>query len=136
MWQCAKKQKKIKKRTEKNQKELDRADAVRDCRLAELIRVQTMAKPRKTLVNRRDFLRNAAVGAAVLAAASEAPGSEPTPVRPPGTPPAMSQTAEVGTPSSAEVLTANRTGSDFMVDVIKSLGIEYICANPGSVRGF
>jgi len=132
MWQCAKKQKKIKKRTEKNQKELDRADAVRDCRLAELIRVQTMAKPRKTLVNRRDFLRNAAVGAAVLAAASEAPGSEPTPVRPPGTPPAMSRTAEVGTPSSAEVLTANRTGSDFMVDVIKSLGIEYICANPGS----
>jgi hypothetical protein len=44
----------------------------------------------------------------------------------------MSQTAEVGTPSSAKVLTANRTGSDFMVDVIKSLGIEYVCANPGS----
>ncbi len=31
-----------------------------------------------------------------------------------------------------EVLTADRTGSDFMVDVIKSLGIEYVCANPGS----
>jgi acetolactate synthase-1/2/3 large subunit len=30
------------------------------------------------------------------------------------------------------VLTADRTGSDFMVDVLKSLGFEYICANPGS----
>ena len=31
-----------------------------------------------------------------------------------------------------EVLTADRTGSDFMVDIIKSLGFEYICSNPGS----
>jgi thiamine pyrophosphate-dependent acetolactate synthase large subunit-like protein len=35
-------------------------------------------------------------------------------------------------PSGVEVLTADRTGSDFMVDVIKSLGFEYIFANPGS----
>jgi thiamine pyrophosphate-dependent acetolactate synthase large subunit-like protein len=44
----------------------------------------------------------------------------------------MSPEAETGTPSTAEVLTADRTGSDFMVDVIKSLGFEYVCANPGS----
>jgi len=44
----------------------------------------------------------------------------------------MSPAAEVGTPSPTEVLTADRTGSDFMVDVIKSLNIEYICSNPGS----
>ena len=31
-----------------------------------------------------------------------------------------------------DVLTADDPGSDFMVDVIKSLGIEYVAANPGS----
>jgi thiamine pyrophosphate-dependent acetolactate synthase large subunit-like protein len=44
----------------------------------------------------------------------------------------MSREAEAGDPSSVEVLTTDRPGSDFMVDVIKSLGIEYVCANPGS----
>ena len=45
----------------------------------------------------------------------------------------MSPAAEVGTPAaSADVLTLERPGSDFMVDVIKSLGFEYIFANPGS----
>jgi len=44
----------------------------------------------------------------------------------------MSPAAEVETPARAEVLTVERTGSDFMVDVIKSLGIEYVCSNPGS----
>ncbi len=44
----------------------------------------------------------------------------------------MSREAETGNPSSVEVLTTDRPGSDFMIDVIKSLGIEYVCANPGS----
>jgi thiamine pyrophosphate-dependent acetolactate synthase large subunit-like protein len=39
---------------------------------------------------------------------------------------------EEGTAPHVEVLTAERSGSDFMVDVIKSLGIEYVCSNPGS----
>ena len=30
------------------------------------------------------------------------------------------------------MLTVDRSGSDFMVDVIKSLGFEYVAANPGS----
>ena len=33
---------------------------------------------------------------------------------------------------SVEVLTADHPGSDFMVDVLKALGFEYIFANPGS----
>jgi benzoylformate decarboxylase/acetolactate synthase-1/2/3 large subunit len=33
---------------------------------------------------------------------------------------------------SVEVLTVDRPGSDFMVDVIKALGFDYIFANPGS----
>ena len=34
--------------------------------------------------------------------------------------------------SGVEVLTTDSCGSDYMVDVIKSLGFEYVCANPGS----
>src|ERR1019366_4972217 len=44
----------------------------------------------------------------------------------------ISPEAELRALPHAEVLTAERTGSDFMVDVIKSLGIDYVCANPGS----
>jgi len=34
--------------------------------------------------------------------------------------------------AKAEVQTTERPGADFMVDVFKSLGFEYVCANPGS----
>jgi thiamine pyrophosphate-dependent acetolactate synthase large subunit-like protein len=44
----------------------------------------------------------------------------------------MLREAETGTPAPVEVLTLERSGADFMVDVFKSLGFEYICANPGS----
>jgi thiamine pyrophosphate-dependent acetolactate synthase large subunit-like protein len=44
----------------------------------------------------------------------------------------MSRADEVEEPSDAEVLTTDRSGSDFMVDVLKSLGLEYVAANPGS----
>ncbi len=91
-----------------------------------------MAKQKNNGIPRRDFLRNAAAGAAALAAAPTLPAKQPAPERGTTPPPAMSPEAEVGTPSPAEVLTADRTGSDFMVDVIKSLNIEYICSNPGS----
>src|SRR5204862_6352234 len=41
--------------------------------------------------------------------------------------------AETRPPSPrADVYTTDRPGSDFMLDVIKSLGIEYVAANPGS----
>src|SRR5260370_42006391 len=83
-------------------------------------------------IPRRDFLRNAAAGAAALATVPTAPAIQPVPERGATPPPSMSPAAEVETPSRAEVLTADRTGSDFMVDVIKSLGIEYVCSNPGS----
>jgi len=88
-------------------------------------------KPKKTEVDRRNFLKSAAAGAAALAAVPATVAAQPADLRR-AVPPPMSPDAEVGTPSSAEVLTADRTGSDFMVDVIKSLGFEYVCANPGS----
>jgi acetolactate synthase I/II/III large subunit len=91
-----------------------------------------MGQRKKTSVNRRDFLKNAAAGAAVLTAAPAAPARSLALER--GVPPAIpiSPEAELRAQPSAEILTADRTGSDFMVDVIKSLGIEYVCANPGS----
>ena len=91
-----------------------------------------MPRIKSASINRRDFLRNAAVGAAVLVTTPGTSGKQPTPERRRGSPPPTLSEAEIETPSNAEVLTADRTGSDFMVDVIKSLGVEYICANPGS----
>ncbi|HEY2842461.1 MAG TPA: thiamine pyrophosphate-binding protein, partial [Bryobacteraceae bacterium] len=100
-----------------------------------------MARTKKTALNRRNFLQTAGAGAAALAAAGgsteaqqrpDAPARTPAPSN--ATPPnAAVREAETGTPSpSVEVLTNERPGSDFMVDVLKSLGIEYICSNPGS----
>src|SRR5437016_1802231 len=92
-----------------------------------------MAKTRKFSADRRRFLKGAAVaGAATLAAPTGMAQSQPAqaqraaavPLPPPG--------AEAGTPPEVDVLTADRCGSDFMVDVIKSLDIEYFCSNPGS----
>jgi acetolactate synthase-1/2/3 large subunit len=90
-----------------------------------------MAKEKKPDVARRDFLKGAAAGAAALAAgpAAVAAPAEPKRAVPP---PTMSANAETEAPSVAEVLTADRTGSDFMVDILKSIGFEYVCANPGS----
>jgi acetolactate synthase-1/2/3 large subunit len=68
-------------------------------------------------MDRRDFLkRAAAAGAGAIGA------------------PAMNSSAQgqEQPPADAETLTVDRTGSDFMVDVLKSLGFDYICANPGS----
>jgi acetolactate synthase-1/2/3 large subunit len=92
-----------------------------------------MSKSTKTPVDRRDFLKRAAVGAAALAAIPAAGMTQPSlPAQTAGGAQPLSKEAETGTPQPAEVLTTDRTGSDFMVDVIKSLGLEYICANPGS----
>lgn len=79
-------------------------------------------KTKKLSVDRRNFLRNAVAGAATLFAPAEAVRALEAGPGPAATHPAM----------DVEVLTGGRPGSDFMVDVIKSLGIEYVCANPGS----
>ncbi|MCU1298875.1 MAG: thiamine pyrophosphate binding protein [Acidobacteriaceae bacterium] len=97
-----------------------------------------MAKSKKVSVDRRNFLKTAAAGSvgtlvAKTAVAQSSAATHPTPhsVRPSSTP-KMSKEAEAGDPERVEVLTTDRPGSDFMVDVFKALGIEYICANPGS----
>jgi acetolactate synthase I/II/III large subunit len=68
-------------------------------------------KPSQAGMERRSFLKG---GVLASAAAIVAPAA------------AVAQQAEV------DVLTTESCGSDYMVDVIKALGFEYVCANPGS----
>jgi acetolactate synthase-1/2/3 large subunit len=88
---------------------------------------------RKTSIGRRGFLKQAAAtGAAAVAVGST---SKETRAQ---TPAASARTAaatsapESDPSSSVEVLTTERPGGDFMVDVLKSIGFEYVAANPGS----
>jgi acetolactate synthase I/II/III large subunit len=86
---------------------------------------------KKSSIDRRAFLKGAAVGAAVLAVNPTTSHGQQLESR--KLPPApMPPEAEIGTPARLDGLTETRSGSDFMVDVIKSLGIEYVCSNPGS----
>jgi thiamine pyrophosphate-dependent acetolactate synthase large subunit-like protein len=90
-----------------------------------------MKKRDKAAVTRRRFLKGAAVGAAA-AAVSPVIGAQERAASPSAGAVPLSKAAETGVPPDVEVLTADRPGADFMVDVIKALGFEYICANPGS----
>jgi len=87
----------------------------------------------KSPSGRRGFLKGAAAGAAALVAQSPVKAQAPETRRNVAVPSATAlakETEPVAT--DVEVLTADRPGSDFMVDVLKSLGFEYVCANPGS----
>src|SRR5262245_40625970 len=95
----------------------------------------------KTNLNRRRFLKGAAAGAAaggaaLMGAPIAGAQSQQAAAPPRGTasPPSARALAAETEPVSihADVLTADDPGSDFMVDVVKSLGIEYVAANPGS----
>jgi acetolactate synthase-1/2/3 large subunit len=89
-----------------------------------------MRESGKTVLGRRNFLKGAAGGVATLVASKTADALPAPPAK--GVPPMMSRADEVEETSEAEVLTTDRPGSDFMVDVLKSLGLEYVAANPGS----
>lgn len=92
-----------------------------------------MKRSEKSTVGRRGFLKGAA--AVTAAAAAPVANAQQTEVRrsTAKTPSAAGLAAETERVEAAvEVLTADRPGSDFMLDVLKSLGFEYIAANPGS----
>ena len=95
------------------------------------MRKSKRGSPKQSSLDRRAFLKSAAVGAAALAANPTASGGQQIEARKAPQPP-MPPEAEIGTPARLDVLTETRSGSDFMVDVIKALGIEYVCSNPGS----
>ena len=92
-----------------------------------------------TSVQRRQFLQQGALaGAAALVgttgvADAQAQAPPPAAGQAAGTTPVMTAAAEATPPGDVEVLgTLERSGSDYMVDVFKSLDFDYICANPGS----
>src|SRR5260370_28831910 len=92
-----------------------------------------MKKSKKSLVDRRKFLKGAAVGGVATLVASSGAGAQQLVARSapaPAVPPIPRPEADPSTEMNA--LVADRTGSDFMVDVIKALGFEYVAANPGS----
>src|SRR6476646_1535408 len=81
---------------------------------------------------RRKFLRGEGLaGAAALTtpvnAIAQTPAGEAS-----RTVPLPNRAAETAPPPALEVLTEGKSGSDFMVDCIKSLGFEYMAANPAS----
>jgi acetolactate synthase I/II/III large subunit len=88
---------------------------------------------RKTSIGRRRFLKQAAAtGAAVVAAAPASAASAQAPAASPARATAATSAPEADPTPSADVLTTDRPGGDFMVDVLKSIGFEYVAANPGS----
>ena len=91
-----------------------------------------MAKSKRDSLDRRHFLKGTAAGAAALAVEVPTAKAQQAETRR-GAPSAQALAAETGAvPAAAEVLTTDHPGSDFMVDILKSLGFEYVCANPGS----
>jgi acetolactate synthase-1/2/3 large subunit len=89
-----------------------------------------MDKSRKFSSTRRNFLKGAAAASAATLGAAAHPPATAAPIR--RTAPIQSPAAETAIPPEVDVLTTEHCGSDFMVDVLRSLDIEYICANPGS----
>jgi acetolactate synthase I/II/III large subunit len=96
-----------------------------------------MAKSTKRSVGRRGFLKGAAVGAAALAAKPELAKAQ----QPAGrggnagaqTPNASTVARETGAARpAANARVIEHPGSDFMVDVLKTLDLEYLGSNPGS----
>ncbi len=94
-----------------------------------------MSKSSKTPVGRRGFLKGAAAGAAALVAnpGSAAAQEVQTKGAATGLPSARLAAAETTPPAPrVDAYHTDRPGSDFMLEVIKTLGFEYVCANPGS----
>ena len=87
-------------------------------------------------VDRRKFLRGAAAAALTAPAIPvTAQLSGDAPAAAPLSPGQAAQTLAAETAplvAESEVLTVENPGSDFMVDVLKTLGFEYVIANPAS----
>jgi acetolactate synthase I/II/III large subunit len=94
-----------------------------------------MSDDKKSGLDRRDFLKVAAATAALVAPAQA--GAQSTP----GVVPAPDKGARGQAPAGAQSkkdkphpgdIVIERPGSDFMMDVVKTLDIEYMSTNPGS----
>ncbi|MBV9770304.1 MAG: twin-arginine translocation signal domain-containing protein [Bryobacterales bacterium] len=109
-----------------------------------------MAKSKKNSVDRRGFLKGAAAGAAAIAAKPQLANAQqtttpqgaaqngPQPTQHRGAngtalePTQVALARETGGLPVPSARVIEHPGSDYMVDVIKSLNIDYLAANPGS----
>jgi acetolactate synthase-1/2/3 large subunit len=91
-------------------------------------------------LDRRDFFKGAALGAAGLVVGGTSASAEAPPVQPLPSVElptlahdlAYAMPAQASGPPPARAATQGRPASDFMVDVIKKIGFEYAAINPGS----
>lgn len=90
--------------------------------------------PDAPILKRRGFFGAVAAGAAGTAAALGAARADETPAAPaPGVaPPSAAATAAETAPPLAEAKLVGRSGSDYMVDVLRSLPLDYVSTMPGS----
>lgn len=94
-----------------------------------------MIKKAGTILGRRGFLKGAGLAAGALAGPFSAKAADPpstAPVRLPSVPPAPNAQAERARPSDFEPDTQSSSGADFMLDVMRGLGIEHAAAFVGS----
>jgi thiamine pyrophosphate-dependent acetolactate synthase large subunit-like protein len=94
-------------------------------------------KSNNTSVGRRGFIKGAAAGAAAIVGHPAVAGAQQAPPAPApsAVPPSESQLSRETTTQPVQVTNpriVEKPQSDYMVDVIKALGIEYVAANPGS----
>ena len=85
-----------------------------------------MGKPTDTPVDRRGFIKHAVTGTAALSSMSSMVAAQATAPQPPASNP------QENTAREPDVLTQGTSGSDYMLDVMKSLSLDYVCLNPGS----
>src|SRR5712691_2587781 len=84
-------------------------------------------------VNRRSFLKSAAITGAAAFAGGAAPPAAQAPQAGASRPASAPSLPKENDPTGEmDVLTTDRPGGDFMVDVLKALNFEYVSANPGS----
>ena len=95
-----------------------------------------MRKRKDDSVKRRDFLKAAAAGTAAAAALAANPiasrAASPAVAHGNATAPTLAKPPLGDAASHVDVVTVDRPGSDFMVDALKTLNFEYLCANPGN----
>jgi acetolactate synthase-1/2/3 large subunit len=97
-----------------------------------------MAKSRKVTVDRRGFLKGAAASAAATAVGNVVTGNEASAQEQvaqrnaTAQPNAATFAADTGVRPVLSSRIVEKPGSDFMVDILKTLDLEYVAANPGS----
>jgi acetolactate synthase I/II/III large subunit len=91
-------------------------------------------KNAKSGVGRRKFLKSAAVvgGTATASLIGNRTGAAQSAQQTQRGGPAPIMRPDSDPPPEERILTVQRPGSDFMLDVLKAIGFEYVAANPGS----